>query len=377
MFAQGVCQDKFLEIKNIFNNFLETKQETGAAFSVIKNKKKLISIYGGIKNSKNDPWMENTIVNTFSTSKGIYETCIAKLINENIINIQKPVCYYWPTFRKKNKSSITVQQVLSHQSGVYRFKNKLTNQDLTDWDKIIYLLEDQEPDYTPGLYTHYHAKTHGYIIGNLIKIITNLSLGKYLQKEIAYKNNINFYFGLSDERIYNSADLSMNIFRDVNNNKIQDEFTAFNNPNYDINYYNSLEWRKSEIPSMGGHGNSDFIAFIYDMLANDLKYDNQNIIKKELFKKYLKEDQPRKDLGLNFFIRWSKIGFILRGGWMFGRHKESFGHNGWGGSLGFADPINGFGISYVTRELNPTMAVDGRGITLIKKFYELYEKNFC
>ena len=70
-------------------------------------------------------------------------------------------------------------------------------------------------------------------------------------------------------------------------------------------------------------------------------------------------------------IKWTNIGFLLRGGWMFGKNKESFGHNGWGGSLGFADPIYGLGISYVTRKINPTMGIDKRAVSLIKKFYEI------
>ena len=37
-------------------------------------------------------------------------------------------------------------------------------------------------------------------------------------------------------------------------------------------------------------------------------------------------------------------GYILRGGWMFGKNKDSFGHNGWGGSLGFGDPTEGIGL---------------------------------
>ncbi len=43
-------------------------------------------------------------------------------------------------------------------------------------------------------------------------------------------------------------------------------------------------------------------------------------------------------------IRWSQVGLILRGGWLFGKNKGSFGHNGWGGSLGFADPVLGMGV---------------------------------
>ena len=70
-------------------------------------------------------------------------------------------------------------------------------------------------------------------------------------------------------------------------------------------------------------------------------------------------------------IRWSQIGLILRGGWLFGKNKESFGHNGWGGSLGFADPILGIGVAYATNKINPTMASDHRVINLLKKFYEI------
>ena len=372
MLAQGICEDRFLEVKNIFNSLLETKQETGAAFSVIRNKKKIISIFGGSKNSKNEPWTNNTIVNTFSVSKGIYEACVAKLINDSLINIEKPVGYYWPNFNN-NKSNILIKHILSHQSGIYRFKKKIENQDLIDWGKIIFILENQEPDHLPGAFTYYHAKTHGFLIGNLIKIITGLSVGEYLKKEITNKDNLNFYFGVNDENINNVADLSLNIFGPEKKFSDLDNFNAFNNPPHSTNYYNSLEWRKSEIPSMGGHGNSDAIASIYDFLANDYKQDDQNIIKQNLLKKHLSETNSQKDLSLNFQIKWTNLGFILRGGWMFGKHKESFGHNGWGGSLGYADPVNGLGISYVTKELNPTMGVDQRALLLIKKLYEIID----
>jgi CubicO group peptidase (beta-lactamase class C family) len=70
-------------------------------------------------------------------------------------------------------------------------------------------------------------------------------------------------------------------------------------------------------------------------------------------------------------IRWSQVGLILRGGWLFGKNKESFGHNGWGGSLGFADPILGIGVAYATNKINPTMTSDKRIIDLLKEFYKI------
>ncbi len=42
MLAQGLCEERFLEIKEIFNNSFKDLTETGAAFSIVQNKKKLL-----------------------------------------------------------------------------------------------------------------------------------------------------------------------------------------------------------------------------------------------------------------------------------------------------------------------------------------------
>ena len=78
MFAKGSCEVKFLHIQEAFNDLFKNNKETGAAFSVVQNNRKIISLHGGTKNLQKDPWDENTIVNTFSASKGMYEACIAK-----------------------------------------------------------------------------------------------------------------------------------------------------------------------------------------------------------------------------------------------------------------------------------------------------------
>ena len=202
----------------------------------------------------------------------------AKLFNNQLIDLEKPVSYYWPSFKQSNKSSILVKHIFSHQSGLYRFKTKLENKDLLNWKKIISILENQDPDHKPGEKTYYHAKTHGYLVGNLIKIISGLSVGQYLKKNITDKKNLNFYFGLEDSQILNVADLSLQKSGTENNTPKDENFNAFNNPEQNIEFYNSQDWRKAEIPSMGGHGNSEAIASIYDYLANDLKNDQKNII---------------------------------------------------------------------------------------------------
>jgi CubicO group peptidase (beta-lactamase class C family) len=154
-------------------------------------------------------------------------------------------------------------------------------------------------------------------------------------------------------------------------NKIVSEFNAFNNPEHEINFYNNQDWQIAEVPSMNGHGNARAIAKIYDVFVNDLILEKNFLLSKSSISKCLTESVNRIDNSLMMPIRWSNIGLILRGGWLFGKNKESFGHNGWGGSLGFADPVLGIGVAYTTNKINPTMTSDQRITNLLKKFYEI------
>jgi CubicO group peptidase (beta-lactamase class C family) len=123
---------------------------------------------------------------------------------------------------------------------------------------------------------------------------------------------------------------------------------------------------------MNGHGNARSIAKIYDIFVNDLILEKNILLSKSSIKKCLTETTNRIDESLMLPIRWSQVGLILRGGWLFGKNKESFGHNGWGGSLGFADPMLGIGIAYTTNKINSRMSSDFRIIKLLKEFYKLH-----
>ena len=363
----GYCEEKYNPIKKIFEDYFLTDQEIGASFAVYKEGKPLIDLWGGFQNKDKKKWEENTIVNVFSATKGIYEIIVSILIDKNILDLEKPVSYYWDAFKESNKKEIKLKHILSHQSGLYRFKEKITHQDLLDWKKIITILENQEPDHKPGEKTYYHAKTHGFLIGEIIKKITKNSLGGLISELLSSKLKLDFFIGTPKNQLSNIAFL----YHDKTENKIPSEFNAFNNPEHEINFYNKKDWQIAEVPSMNGHGNARAIAKIYDVFVNDLILEKNILLSKSSIKKCLTESTNRIDQSLMLPIRWSEVGLILRGGWLFGKNKESFGHNGWGGSLGFADPVLGIGVAYTTNKINPTMTADQRIINLLKEFYNL------
>jgi CubicO group peptidase (beta-lactamase class C family) len=364
----GYCEEKYRPIKKIFESYFLKQEEIGASFAIYKEGKPLIDLHGGFKDKNNKNWEENTIVNVFSATKGIYEIIVSILIDQNILDLEKPISYYWEAFKQSNKRGITLMHILSHQSGLYRFKEKITQQDLLDWNKIITILENQEPDHSCGEKTYYHAKTHGFLIGEIIKRTTKKSLGELTSELLSKKLQLDFFIGAPKNKLSNIAFL----YQNKNESKISAEFNAFNNPEHEINFYNKENFQAAEIPSMNGHGNARSIAKIYDIFVNDLLLEKNILLSKSSIKKSLKESVSRIDESLMMPIRWSQVGLILRGGWLFGKNRESFGHNGWGGSLGFADPVLGIGVAYTTNTINPTMSSDFRIINLLKEFYKLH-----
>lgn len=364
----GYCEEKYIPVKKIFENYFLEQEEIGASFAIYKEGKPLIDLWNGVKNKNDKKWEENTIVNVFSATKGIYEIIVSILVDQNILDLEKPVSYYWDAFKQSNKREISLKHILSHQSGLYRFKKKIAQQDLLDWDKIINILENQDPDHPSGQQTYYHAKTHGFLIGEIVKKITKKSLGQLVFELLSKKLKLNFFIGTPNSQLSNIATL----YENKSEGKIVSEFNAFNNPEHEINFYNKKDWQIAEVPSMNGHGNARAIAKIYDVFVNDLILEKNILLSKSSISKCLTESVNRIDKSLMMPIRWSEIGLILRGGWLFGKNKESFGHNGWGGSLGFADPVLGIGVAYTTNKINPTMGSDQRITDLLKEFYKNY-----
>ena len=399
----GYCEEKYNPVKKIFEDYFLKHEEIGASFAIYKEGKPLIDLYGGFENKNNKSWDENTIVNVFSATKGIYEIAVSILIDQNILDLEKPVSYYWNAFKQSNKRGITLKHILSHQSGLYRFKEKIRQQDLLDWNKIISILESQEPDHQCGEKTYYHAKTHGFLIGEIVKKTTKKSLGEITSELLSKKLDLDFFIGTPRNKLSNVAflyedkneslyedkneslyedkneslyeDKNESLYEDKNESKISVEFNAFNNPKHKINFYNNEDWQTAEVPSMNGHGNARSIAKIYDIFVNDLILEKNILLSKSSIKKCLTESVSRIDESLMLPIRWSQVGLILRGGWLFGMNKESFGHNGWGGSLGFADPILRIGVAYTTNKINTTIASDRRIVNLLKEFYDIFYKS--
>jgi CubicO group peptidase (beta-lactamase class C family) len=101
-------------------NFLE-RDELGAAVGVVHRGRLVVDIWGGVREPVADPaappkpWLQDTLVNVFSSTKGIVALGASILIDRGLLDIAAAVSSYWPEFAAQGKGELTVAQLLSHQ----------------------------------------------------------------------------------------------------------------------------------------------------------------------------------------------------------------------------------------------------------------------
>ena len=370
--ALGEFNKKFENTYELFKKNLENDEEVGASFAVYQNGEVLVNLYGGYRDrDKKNKWDQNTIVNIHSTSKGIVAMIVAKLIDENKLDLEKNVADYWPEFANGGKESIKVKTLLSHQAGMYGWRQPIDETDFYKWDYVVDLLANQEPYHKADEKICYHPKTIGFLVGELIKRVTNKSVGKNLEELLNSPLETKCFIGTPSAYHDNIAELisSESLRKAFSDPTNVDEYliTAFLNPANRTKTANTAEWRLAEIPAMNCHSNSKSLAKIYDFFLSHL---SNKFISSNTFETLTTIAVSGDDHVMKSPMQWSHAGYSVGGGKLFGKSSKAFGHTGWGGSMAFGDPEKGFSCAYTMNLLTGSMLGDQRALKLVETIYD-------
>ena len=369
MTIEGICEDKYLAVKELFLELHKTDREIGSSFAVYKDGNPVIDIWGGFSDKdKINSWQQNTLATVWSTTKGVAAITIAYAYEKGLLDYEEKVSKYWPEFGCNGKEDITVGMLLSHQAGICG-SNTNEVSDYYDQKTMASELAQMTPIWEPGTASGYHSMTYGWLTSELIIRITGKTLGNYFRDEIGNPNEIDFYIGLPEAEEDRVAEMIP--FPKENNessNHPNDaQIASGRGPNL-LKHQNTREWRAAEIPSANGQGCASAIAKLYSLVVTD--QESIKILNNSTIKTMTEERITNRDLVLDVVTRWGS-GFIMNmHKVIYGPQETSFGHSGWGGSCGFGDPVNKIGISYVMNNMKNNFAADGRSLELINKTYE-------
>ena len=174
-------------LKRCSSENFEKFGELGAAVSVWQNGKPMVDLYGGFCDAgREKPWTADTVVLVWSATKGIGSACVLHALQQQKIELNRPVAEFWPEFGQADKDKITFGQLLSHQAGLCALDQRV---DVLDYDGVIRALEAQAPLWPPGTAHGYHARTFGFLLDELMRRITGKKLSEYWQENFAGRSN--------------------------------------------------------------------------------------------------------------------------------------------------------------------------------------------
>ena len=376
---EGTCDARFERVREAFAVNFVSRRETGASISIALDGRTVVDLWGGwADKARTRPWTRDTIVNVYSTTKGLTAICAHRLAAKGRLDLDAPVAKYWPEFAVNGKQRIAIRALLNHRAGLPAIRKPLVPEDLYDWRTMTDALAAEEPWWEPGTKHGYHALTFGYLVGEVIRRITGKSVGGYFRDEIAAPLKIDAYIGLQardDGRVEMigaplPAPGEFNLFAEAAKHPESVTAKTFMNPLVlSMAKVNSREWRAAEIPAANGHTNGRALARLYGAMARGGEVDGVRVVEAREISACHTEESRGPDAVLLIPTRFS-AGFMLsQPGEEMGPSARAFGHPGAGGSLGFADPDAKIGFGYAMNRMGGGILLDPRAKALIAAVY--------
>ncbi|HUO90828.1 MAG TPA: serine hydrolase domain-containing protein [Rhizomicrobium sp.] len=363
----GFVHDGYEKVRDAFAANLDSGADIGASACVTKDGETVVDLWGGHADAaKTKPWVKDTIINVYSTTKTMTALTALLLADRGLIDFKAPVARYWPEFAANGKADVTVAHLMSHSAGLSGWKETITKEDLYDWEKATSLLAAQAPFWEPGTAPGYHAMTQGYLVGEVVRRVTGKSIGTVFREEIAKPLNADFWIGLPASEDHRVAELvppppGEAVGQAGELNPLVANMA--NNPGIDVAETKTRAWRGAEIPAAGGTGNARSVAEIHTILANGGVARGRRFMSEAGVRKALELQIEGTDKVMGIPARFG-MGFGLAGGAVPLPNPNTIYWGGYGGSIVLIDLDARTTIAYVMNVMRGTTTGDTRGFGL-------------
>lgn len=378
--VHGTTAPGFETVRDAFRENLARRGELGGAVALWRDGRPLVDLWGGLADpGVGRPWARDTVVLTYSVTKGVAATALAWLVDRGRLDHDAPVARYWPAFAQGGKADVTVRTLLAHQAGLAGLDTQLTPALLADHDALAAVLAAQVPAHPPGARHAYHALSLGFYQNELARRVDEhgRTLRSIVREEIARPLGMRLSIGAPEDlpasRIASVQQVNpWRLF--LHPTGIAPRFglalalpwsqTARSVRNPRLAGPAELDapvWRALELPSSNGYASARAIAAMYAALAGD----GTPLGIGEATRAALAAPTQLPPAGEADAVFHKRTAYHL--GYMrpstdfrFGSTPAAFGAPGVGGSFGFADPETRTGYAYVTNRLGFNVFDDAR-----------------
>jgi CubicO group peptidase (beta-lactamase class C family) len=348
----------------------------GAAFAAVVDGELVVDLWAGSAGA--NPWCRHTRGVLMSATKGVVSAAVACLVDRGELELDRPVAYYWPEFAAEGKAEVTVAQLLAHRAGVVTVPEyeQLLTPEGEGWDQteeIAARLALAAPAWPPDSAFGYHGITFGWLVGEVVRRVTGRSVGTVVRELLAEPLGLELELGTpverqglvapvilpggirppqpgTDELFDDPASLASRMLLTVDGRSLLDTApTFFANPRV----------LATELAGSNATGTARALATLYGALATARQLGPEALVSAATLGAFTAERSCGTDVIQAVPGRFG-AGFALAmppadgraASW--GPHQEAFGHPGYGGQAGFADPVDRIGVGFVRSSLSHT-----------------------
>ena len=193
--SQGISNESVAELADIVQGYFDEEQIVGAELVVIKNRKIVLHEVVGWNDRENEiPMERNTLFNIRSMTKTITGAAIQILIDEGRLRLDSRAVEYLPGFDNENSQNITVEQLLTHRSGL-----PLSIIIAADEYETLFSMANETgiigPEFTPGS-KFWYSDAGTEVLGAIVEVKTGVSLDAFVTEHILepLRMNSSFYY---------------------------------------------------------------------------------------------------------------------------------------------------------------------------------------
>ncbi len=179
----GTFDSRFELVVDVFQRIVADDAEGGAALAVYVSGDAVVDVWGGTADpATRRPWTRDTLAVMFSCTKALLTTCAVRASQEGRLDLDAPVAGYWPRFGSRGKERVTARMVLSHSAGLAALDADLTLAEVCDGAPVVRALEAQRPLWQPGTGHAYHAMTFGWLVAEILRRATGEPLARHFDR---------------------------------------------------------------------------------------------------------------------------------------------------------------------------------------------------
>jgi CubicO group peptidase (beta-lactamase class C family) len=374
----GEADPAFARAVSYFGQLFNSSSRGGGALAVRLHGRPVVDVWGGFADrGASRPWERDSVTICFSATKGVAASVVHRLADRGLIDYDAPVARYWPEFGAAGKQSVTVRQLLSHQAGLHSMAGLASSPEaLLDHVAIEGRLAARPADPWRG-HPGYHAMTYGWLVAGLARRVTGRGMAELVRSELAEPLGTN---GLGIGRPSDGlgrfapplgrtppvrrtprvlADMAARSMPTLQKVQLTRRFLeALYVPHFDQLFVGpSPPVLETDMPSVNGVLSAHGLAKLYAMIANDGEVEGVRLLSPNTVRALSQVQTRAHDAVVGVRMNW-RMGYhrTMAQGY---KGDSAFGHYGFGGSGGWADPATGLSFGFVTNELRLLQAPAG------------------